>query len=50
MHFCDPGRFGWVNECVTRDPDFYNSSMKSASAMRAMLTIVLAEDARTGAH
>ena len=48
MHFCDPSRFDWINECTTRNSNFYDCSMKSA--MRAMLTIVLAEDARTGGH
>jgi hypothetical protein len=45
-HFCDPSRFDWITNCVAHDSNFYDCTLKSA--MRAMLTIVLAEDARTG--
>jgi hypothetical protein len=38
----------WINECVAHDGNFYDCTLKSA--VRAMLTIVLAEDARAGGH
>jgi hypothetical protein len=46
IHFCDNERFDWINQCVAHDGNFYDCTLKSA--VRAMLSIVLAEDARTG--
>jgi hypothetical protein len=48
MHSCDPYRSAWINQCVTGNGNYSDCAMKSG--MRALLTVVVIEDARAFTH
>jgi hypothetical protein len=48
MHQCDPYRSAWINQCVTASGNYSDCAMKSG--MRALLTVVVTEDARAFSH
>jgi hypothetical protein len=48
MHQCDPYRSAWINQCVTGNGNYSDCAMKSG--MRALLTVVVIEDARAFSH